>query len=53
MKRLATMLSRPWSSAMQIVEDCLKQVYLYMQTAPQHDDITLVSFQWQKAQSMS
>ncbi|RPI01659.1 MAG: GAF domain-containing protein [Calditrichaeota bacterium] len=53
MKRLTTMLSRPWSSAMQIVEDCLKQVYLHMQSAPQHDDITLVSFQWQKAQSMS
>ncbi len=51
--RLLTCLKRHWASAGQVVEESLRQVYKFTQSSPQNDDITLVAFQWNKAQSMS
>ncbi len=53
MDRLLALLNRHWASAIQVVEECLRQVYLFTKSSPQNDDITLVAFQWNKAQSMS
>ncbi len=53
MDRLLKLLNRHWASAIQVVEECLRQVYLFTKSSPQNDDITLVAFQWNKAQSMS
>lgn len=51
--RLLTCLKRHWASAGQVVEESLMQVYKFTKSSPQNDDITLVAFQWNKAQSMS
>jgi len=51
--RLLACLNRHWASAGQVVEECLRQVYKFTKSSPQNDDITLVAFQWNKAQSMS
>lgn len=53
LERLLTCLHRHWASAGQVVEECLRQVYMFTKSSPQNDDITLVAFQWSKAQSMS
>ena len=53
MKRLLNLLNRHWPSANQVVEECLRQVSVFTKSSPQNDDITLVAFQWNRAQSMS
>ncbi len=53
LNRLLTCLKRHWASAAQVVEESLLQVYKFTKSSPQNDDITLVAFQWNKAQSMS
>lgn len=53
MERLLEVLNQRWPSANKVVEECLRQVSLFTKSSPQNDDITLVAFQWNKAQSMS
>lgn len=53
MERLRALLSRRWPSTMEVVEQSMTALYKFIHSRPQHDDITLVAFQWQKAQSMS
>lgn len=52
-KRLYAALNRRWPSTLEVVEQCLYHLLQFVQSSPQNDDITLVAFQWQKAQSMS
>jgi phosphoserine phosphatase RsbU/P len=52
-KRLFSTLNRRWPSTQEVVEQCLYHLLQFVQSSPQNDDITLVAFQWQKAQSMS
>lgn len=51
--RLLACLERHWPSAGQVVEECLRHVQSFTRSTPQNDDITLVAYQWSKAQSMS